>query len=322
MVLTVTINPLLEKRFYFEEVKQGNVNRSQFEEFKSGGKGINVSRQLNKLRINNMALTFLGGNNGKVLRSVMNSESINYTAVSTKTETRSASIIVESKKSRVTSYFGLNPEVAENEVNEFIDKMRKMITNCSIVIFAGSSPCETANEIFPAGIEFANKEDKISILDTYGGHLQNCLKKIPFAVHNNTDEIRTSLNIKLDSEEAMIEYLNSLYNSGIKLSFLTDGRKPAYLSKFDFHYKILPPKIEVKDSTGSGDAFVAGIAHGLENNLVFEDMVLNAASLGAANAAELEVCNLSKEEGLKFKDHLKLLPVGKKMKLIDDSPNY
>lgn len=322
MVLTVTINPLLERRLYFTNIKQGGVNRCSYEEFKSGGKGINVSRQLNNLDIKNMAVTFLGGNNGKILRSLLYKENIDFTAISTKNETRSAAIIVSNEKHKVTSYFGLNSEPSENEVNEFIDKLGKMIQNCSIAVFSGSSPSENANEIFPAGIDLANKFDKIAILDTYGNHLEECLKRTPFAVHNNVDEINNSLRTGLDSEESKVEFLRSLYGSGIKMAFLTDGANPSYVSKFDFHYKVDSPKINIVDSTGSGDAFVAGICYGLENNLVFEEMVQIASAMGAANAAKLEVCSLNESDYIELKQKIEISAVGKKMKLIDDSPNY
>jgi len=64
-----------------------------------------------------------------------------------------------------------------------------MIYNCSAVIFSGSSPCFATDDIFPFGIELANKYDKISILDTYGGHLQACLEAQPTVIHNNKDEV-------------------------------------------------------------------------------------------------------------------------------------
>ena len=76
MILTVTLNPLLEKRLFFDNFLCSNSNRSYKEEFRSGGKGINVSRQLNHLNINNQALTFLGGTSGKILRSIYHSEQL------------------------------------------------------------------------------------------------------------------------------------------------------------------------------------------------------------------------------------------------------
>ncbi|RPI71944.1 MAG: 1-phosphofructokinase, partial [Ignavibacteriales bacterium] len=63
MILSVTIHPLLEKRLTYNKIVPGTSHRNPVQEFKPGGKGINVCRQLNKFNIKNLAFTFLGGNN-------------------------------------------------------------------------------------------------------------------------------------------------------------------------------------------------------------------------------------------------------------------
>ena len=159
-------------------------------------------------------------------------------------------------------------------------------------------------------------------MDTYGSHLKDCLDLSPFCIHNNVSEIEKSLGITLDSERDKTDFLKELYGKRIKLAFLTDGRNPAYASKFDFIYKILPPKINFVDSLGSGDAFVAGIIHGLDKSLVFEESLKLAVSLGSVNAERFDACNISQEDADKFVDNLEVIPIGKKMKIINDSPNH
>ncbi len=127
MILTVTINPLLEHRLFFEETVLGKSNRSSNEIFYAGGKGINVSRQLNILGIQNSAFTFLGGNNGKALRHCLTDDKIDFSVVSTKSETRIAELIIEEKNKRVSTFFGLNSSVSSGESAEFKNKLEKMI---------------------------------------------------------------------------------------------------------------------------------------------------------------------------------------------------
>ncbi|MCX7798133.1 MAG: PfkB family carbohydrate kinase [Melioribacter sp.] len=322
MILTVTLNPLLERRLIFSSVELGKNNKCVKEYFAAGGKGINVSRQLNFLNVQNLAFTFLGGNNGKILRSILTEEKINFTVQSTKSETRLANVIIEEKTNRITTFFGLNSKVSKEEATEFKNKLDKLIQNCSIVIFSGSSPCEETNDIFSYGISLANKYDKISILDTYGTHLSECIKEAPTVIHNNITEVENSLSIKLNEEKEKIEYLKNLYNKGIKLCFLTDGENPFYVSKFDFIYKVNIPNVNVIDPTGSGDAFTAGIAYGLENSLVFDEFVKIATALGIANAVKLDTCKVTKDEYEKYLNQILLEPIGKKMKILDDTPKY
>lgn len=319
MVLLVTINPLLEKKLFFKNIEKGN-NRAYRQEYSAGGKGINISRQLNNLNIKNHNLIFLGGANGKRLRSVLESENISFSVVSTKDDTREATLVYNEKEEELSTYFGLNSNILQNEIDHFIDKLEKAIINSSIVVFAGSLPNKECSIIIERGIELCNKHDKISIIDSYGEMLLNQIEKGPTVLHNNIDEITSSLKKEIKVESDFEEILNYLFKKNIKLSFLTSGKKDTFCSKSDFHYKISNPDIIEKDATGSGDAFVSGIIYGLEKSLVFNEFATLASALGAANASKWDICNSNYAEAEKYFDKISIKEIGKKIKIIDDSP--
>ncbi|MCU7492004.1 MAG: 1-phosphofructokinase [Ignavibacteria bacterium] len=320
MILTVTLNPLLERRLTFKEIELGKNNRALNEFFTAGGKGINVSRQLKCLNTESLAFTFLGGNNGKILRGLLSAENINFTAVGTKSETRTASLIMEEGTERLTTFFGLNSEITQQESDEFKMKLKKMIENCEIVVFSGSSPCALTDDIFPYGIEMANEFDKISIVDTYGSTLKECIKKAPTVVHNNVHEAVTSMDQALNSEKDILDYMQSLYEKGVKQVFLTQGSEPVYASNFDFLYKAETLKVKELDATGSGDAFTAAVAYGLHNAMTFEETLSFAQSLGALNAASWEACRADPERVPEIQKEVKISTLGKKINMLDIKP--
>jgi 1-phosphofructokinase family hexose kinase len=321
MILTVTINPLLEQRLTFSKVSSSTQNRNGKLQFSAGGKGINVNRQLNILDVQNIALTFSGGNYGKLFRESIKNEGIDFSLINTCTETRICSVIIDSKEKSISYYFSENQAITKDETDKFIFKMEKMIQNCEMVIFSGSSPGKEADKIFPAGIEIANKYDKISICDTYGMHLENCYSASPRIVHNNIEEVVNSLHLNLNDEKDKLVFLDYLYSKGIKQVYLTDGDKNIYASNFDFHYKLRVPNIKSVDSTGSGDAFVAGIAYGWHNKLVFNEQIKFAAALGTVNAQMFDVCSVPVDKARKIVESIEVHPIGKKIKIIDDTPD-
>jgi 1-phosphofructokinase family hexose kinase len=320
MILTVTINPLLERRYYYQALNLSSVNRNGKLIIKAGGKGINVNRQLNKLGIKNIALLFTGGPNGKLIRETLRAEKINFSEIVTRNETRDAAIIIDQSAEKIYSFFGTESLVSSAEVGEFISKLEKAIAACEIVIFSGSSPCKEADTIFAEGINIANKLDKISVCDTYGRHLQDCYDSSPTIIHNNIDEIRVSLDLKLENEADNINFLDMLYKKGVKQAYITDGGNPICASNFDFHYKVTPPKIKAVDSTGSGDAFVSGIVYGWHNKFTFEQQLRFATALGAFNANSFEVCNVEIKDAESLVEKIKIESIGKKPKIINDHP--
>ncbi len=321
MIITVTLNPLLERRLTFDKVELGEDHRNGKEILAAGGKGINVSRELNCLGLENLSYTFLGGTNGKILREVLSSEGIKFSSVKIKEETRDASVIIGNSSSIVTTFFRENSIVSASEVEEFKVKLNKMIENCEIIVFAGSSPCKETDAIFSYGIKLANKYGKISVCDTYGAHLNDCYNSMPTIVHNNINEIEKSIGINLKSDGDKSEFLNSLYKKGVKQVYLTDGSRPAFASTFDYKYKIESPIIKPRDVTGSGDCFVAGIVYSWHNNLTFEEGLTTAVALGSANASSYDVCNVKMSEAELLKPKVKIFPFGKKMKTVDVSPH-
>lgn len=320
MILIITLNPLLERRLTYKTVSYGNVNRDPFHEIKPGGKGINVSRQLKRLGLSSYNLIFSGGNDGKTYRDTLRKEGFEFSSVQTESETRFASVIIGMDQNQITSYFTTDPEINSKECNDFIIRLEKMIKNCEIVVFSGSSP-KGAEQIIPTGIEIANKYDKVSLCDTYGSYLNDSLNASPTIIHNNFDEIKSSLTINVNNEKEILSALNVFYNQGIKRSYITDGPNPFYASNFNYHYKIYPPDVKAIDSTGSGDSFVAGIIYSWHNNLVFEDSLKFATSLAAINAVSFNVSNVNPDEAKSLSKSVKIENVGKKIKNIDDSPN-
>jgi len=320
MILTVTLNPLLERRYYYQNLDLSSVNRTGKLIIKAGGKGINVNRQLNKLGIKNIAMLFTGGTNGKLMRETLRAEKIFFSEIITKNETRDAAIIIDKSNEKIYSFFGTDSIISSNEAREFISKLEKAISTCEIVVFSGSSPCKEADSIFVEGIKIANKLDKISVCDTYGRHLQDCCNVSPTIIHNNIDEIKSSLGLNLKSETDHFDFLDFLYEKGIKQAFITDIGNPFYASNFDFHYKAIPPKIGTIDSTGSGDAFVAGVVFGWHNKLTFENQLRFATALGAFNAKSFEVCDVEISDANSLAEKIQLEAVGKRLKEIDDSP--
>jgi tagatose 6-phosphate kinase len=319
MIITVTLNPILERRLEYSAVTYGAANRDPVETLNAGGKGINVSRQLNQLQLHNNAFTFTGGFSGKIFRKIIAEEEINASYVQIKDETRNGTVVIDRRENKVSTFFGRNSVIEVSESNEFLSRLERMIVNCEMLVLSGSSPSPSTDQIFPAAIRMANEMDKITVLDTYGKHLVECIEASPTIIHNNIDELASVYN--LPDESSILTLLDNLYSKGIKQAYITNGPEPFFASNFDFHFKIFNPPIDEKDPVGSGDAFTAGICYGWHNNLTFEETAVISSSLGAANASVYDVCRCSMQDVEQLRENVRVVPVGKKMKTVDVNPH-
>ena len=74
MVYTLTLNPSLDYVMYpAAYLKKGGTNRSEREELRAGGKGINVSVVLKNLDVPTRALGFIAGATGDEIEGTLRS---------------------------------------------------------------------------------------------------------------------------------------------------------------------------------------------------------------------------------------------------------
>ena len=74
MIYTVTLNPSIDYIVRLDKVLIGSVNRMDSDDKFAGGKGINVSRVLKRLGIENTATGFIGGFTGKFITDTLEEE--------------------------------------------------------------------------------------------------------------------------------------------------------------------------------------------------------------------------------------------------------
>lgn len=59
------------------------------------------------------------------------------------------------------------------------------------------------------------------------------------------------------------DFLNELFNYGVKVVIITDGKEPVRLCTSNHHQSLMPPSVEIVDSKGARDAFSGGWIYGL-----------------------------------------------------------
>src|SRR3954452_22748115 len=87
-VFTLTGNLLAERTLTFAAWNAGKTQRATTESFQVGGKGINVSKMLNRLRSPNTALCFAGGNSGTESEAWLRASGFKFRTFPTRASTR------------------------------------------------------------------------------------------------------------------------------------------------------------------------------------------------------------------------------------------
>ena len=254
MIYTVTLNPSIDYIVRLDKVLIGSVNRMDSDDKFAGGKGINVSRVLKRLGIENTATGFIGGFTGKFITDTLEEEGISSHFVEVEQDTR---INVKIKADAETEINGPGPEISSQKLEE-LEKFLSSLTSEDTVVFAGSSPKNLGNVVYKRLIGLTRKTGAQVVCDFEGQTLLDSLEFEPLLVKPNNHELGDIFGVKLESLDQIESYARQILDKGAQHVIISMAGDGALLVTREGAYFAKPIKGNVKNSVGAGDSMVAG----------------------------------------------------------------
>lgn len=282
MVYTITFNPALDYIIKVPEFNEGSVNRTSEEIILAGGKGINVSWVLNNLGVDNIALGFLSGFTGDIIKKMLDDAGVSNDFVFLKSGFSRINVKIKAEKE--TEINGMGPEIDEKELSELYEKLNGL-NDGDFLVLAGSVPKCMKKDIYCDILEYIKEKNVKTIVDTTGDFLTNTLKYKPFLIKPNNFEIEEIFGKKLENEVDIIECAKKLQKMGALNVLVSMGGNGAIL--LDENGKVLisgAPEGKVINTTGSGDSMVAGFLAGIIKESDFECALKMGIAAGSASA--------------------------------------
>lgn len=283
-ILTVTLNPAIDVRYNVENMRLGEVNRTKYIEKNAGGKGINVSRVITQLGGNVLATGIVGGFTGKLFLSKLNLDNIKNDFLETNYETRTCIAVIDNNIKGVTEFLE-SAEGTPEDYQKFIEKYISLLDNgIDIVCGSGSLLKGIGKDAYNILIAEANKRRIKFILDTSGESLVKGIEEKPFLIKPNQEELEDITGKKFNNVNELVDTAKEIINSGVENVMITLGGDGALLISKDVVYKATFPPVKIKNTVGSGDSTIAGIAYGLSVNKSLEDSFRLGIACGTTNA--------------------------------------
>lgn len=288
MILTVTLNPTLDKLYIVGDYNKGTVVRVNNAINSAGGKGLNVSRVLNLLGEKVIATGFLGGFTGEYINHLLSPLNIQKSFIKTDIETRSC-VNIRETCGNMTEFLESGREISQNYIDEFSEKYKLLLKDTSIVVISGSVPKGISDTFYSELISYAKKENKKVILDTSNELLKKNLKSSPTLIKPNIYELGQILGTEISSQNQIIEAGQEIRRIGIETVVVSMGEEGAIIVCDNGVYHGIPPKINTLNTVGCGDSMVAGFAYSMSKNLGIEESIRTSVAVSAANALSYEI---------------------------------
>lgn len=283
MIVTVTMNPAIDKTVEIDSLLPGGLNRIQKVEYDAGGKGINVSKTIYELGGESIATGFLGGNAGKTIESVLNQKNIKNDFIWVEGETRTNTKVFE-ENGNVTELNEPGPQIQKEQIEELMKKLEGYADEGTLFILAGSIPNGVDKQVYAEITRLVHKKGAKVLLDADGELFRNSLDAGPDIIKPNRVELEeyAGLDYRASVEE-LIHLAEGLMEKGIGKVAVSMGKSGAMLVCPE--YKVKCPALSVKahSTVGAGDAMVAALAYAWDNGLGDEETMwlCMATSAGA-----------------------------------------
>lgn len=282
MVYTLTLNPSLDYMMPVRQLRIGATNRSEGEQIRIGGKGINVSILLRSLGIENLALGIAAGFTGEELLRRMNEEGIRHEfLMGGEGFTR---INVKLLSEEETEINGSGPVIGEAEAQALLRQLEEIHSEDYLVI-SGSAPRGIPEDFLDQLLHQTTGQGAEIVLDISGPALRQALRYRPFLIKPNQRELEEVLGVSIPNREQALLHGKKLQELGARNVLISLGAEGAVLldEKGGVYSKKAPDGLLVS-SVGAGDSMVAGFLAGWIQSHAYDQAFCMGLAAGSASA--------------------------------------
>jgi 1-phosphofructokinase len=283
MIVTITLNPAIDKTAKLEELQIGELNRMQDIVVDIAGKGISVARMISVLGGTPITSGFMGEGNGDLILRTLDELEIEADFVRVKGNIRT-NLKVLDKYVRLTELNEPGIMVTKADEQALFDKIAKKATPDMIFVLSGSICQGVDTEIYARLIRLIHQRGARAFLDTDGEALKAALSEKPDFIKPNRHELLEFFNVKENLALLELKELcQQLIHMGVPMLALSMGAEGGMFLKDDSCYYAKGLDVVCRSPVGAGDSMVAAFAYGMSVSLSWKETsrLAIAASAGA-----------------------------------------
>ena len=301
MILTVTLNPAIDKILILERFDLHKLHRLKSDERAMtlpGGKGVNIALNLKFLGNEVMATGFAGGHTGHLLCDGLRQKGITTGFIFTEDTTRTNISILDLTNETLTEINDFGQEVTTEDVEYFLENYTRLLNRVKYVVIAGSVPRGVPDDIYKRLIKMALEKEIKVFFHVSPEHMDSVLKASPFLVNPDMRSNHQLFGKPLDGVDQFMEAGRNILVKSRDTEFVlfTHRIENVVAVTRDKSYVLRPKALKIVNMLGYADAFIAGFIHAFDQNLPVPEVLKYASSAGLTNVENIykEITDVNK----------------------------
>jgi 1-phosphofructokinase family hexose kinase len=285
MINTLTLNPAIDKVIFLDKLEKNVTNRIEKTSDVIGGKGTHVSINLTLLGLHNRAFGIGHGAPGRRIVEILDGYGIETGFVLREGhESRTNYLLVEDDNDcTIIAEKGVLLE--EEAIAEVVRRMQERIGDGDFLVLSGDASNCPDPRVYNRIMQALRPKRLKVFLDTSGPTLLSCADARPFLIKPNLDELSMLCGRKVGfGQDDLLDALDSLAPYGIEVIAVSLGDRGSIVKCAEGVFSARPPQVNVKNTIGCGDCFLAGLAYGIDQRLPIAESLKLATAASAATA--------------------------------------
>lgn len=283
MIITVTLNPALDKTVILPGFAVNTVNRVSATRLDPGGKGINVSKVVKALGGKTLVLGILGGAAGGFIQAAIDEMSLPNDMVLTKEITRTNIKIIDPLLQTNTDINEAGSPVSEATLETVWHKLTHAVQPGDTVVFAGKNPPGMPDERLADWITRLHGKNVFSCVDTVGVPMRLAIDAKPDIIKPNREELSELMGRRLTTDGEVKEAAQELVRRGVGLVAASLGSEGAIFVTQNQALRAYAPKVPIVSTVGAGDAMMAALIHYTAAGCSLEETARRSIAVSAAS---------------------------------------
>ena len=287
MITVAGFNTAIDRFIHLDALNPGEVHRVRAERVYPGGKGLHVAQTIAALGERVQLVGLVDAQHRSLIGQRMSERGVQFHGVEIAGELRHC-LALQDAAGKITEILGQGPLLAQSECDALLRDLRRSIDESDLVILSGSLPRGFAPTVYAELVQYAKDLGKRCLVDASGDAMRHAVGAKPFTIKPNRDEISELYGRVIDRLDSAAEAARALHADGMALPVVSLGALGAVCADDDGVWHGAVELAHSRNSVGSGDCLLAGMAVGLKRDLSHEETLRLGVACGAANAMHEE----------------------------------
>lgn len=281
-VVTLTLNPAVDKSISVDQVVPERKLRSDRPVLEPGGGGINVARVLRELGVRASAHWTRGGPTGARLETLLDELGLEHHPLVIADETREHLIVFERATGQQFRFGTPGPALTASELAALEERIARIDPRTPYLVLSGSLPPEVPADTYARMARSAPAGCRV-VVDTSGEALRHALDAPVFLVKPNVRELGQLAGVPIEDDAQIHDVARSLISGGaVEVVVTSLGAGGATATTATDHWFVRAPTVPIRSAVGAGDSMVGGIVAALAEGRSLREAVRRGVAAGAA----------------------------------------